>query len=88
MPSEPTIERVAAAAVFLAVLSIAGAGLSGCTGPSAFIRDGGPDTVDISYRGDVANAMALARRHCAQFERVPQLVRAEHGLAVFECRRP
>jgi len=49
--------------------------------------------VQISYGGDVASACPLARKHCAQYERVPHLAdigAGENGLdlANFDCVRP
>ncbi len=78
---------IAAFALMLAI-GAAGAALSGCTGPHAYIREGDANSVEVAYAGDVASALPLARRHCAQFERVPRLVDAGGDLAVFDCVRP
>lgn len=88
---DATFARVNRPTAFLAsmlAIGTAAATLSACADPRAFIREGSPDSVEISYRGDVANAVPLARRHCAQFERVPHLVETPDDLAVFDCRRP
>ena len=47
----------------------------------------------VTYGGDVATAWPLARKHCAQFERVPRLAGVGVGdsgldLANFDCIRP
>lgn len=62
--------------------------LPGCTGPHPFIREGDANSVEITDAGDVASTWPLARRHCAQFERVPRLVDSGADLAVFDCVRP
>jgi hypothetical protein len=65
-----------------------GAALSGCTAPHPVIRNGDANSVEVSYGGDVASALPLARRHCAQFERVPRLSDAGIEVAIFDCVHP
>jgi hypothetical protein len=81
--------RAAAALLFLA---LAGAMLSACTsafgGPGPFVRAGNADQVEIGFGGDYVNAMPLARKHCAQFERVPFYVGPTLDGGIFECVRP
>ena len=67
--------------------------LAGCNAPEPNIREGDADSVQVTYGGDVATAFPLARKHCAQFERVPRLADVgvgENGLdlANFDCMRP
>jgi hypothetical protein len=77
------------ATVLLALAAgAAGAALSGCTASHPSILKGDANSVEVSYGGDVASALPLARRHCAQFERVPRLVDAGIDLALFDCVRP
>ncbi|HEV2335568.1 MAG TPA: hypothetical protein VGS13_08735 [Stellaceae bacterium] len=64
-----------------------GAALSGCVEPHPFIVEGDAKSVSVTYSGDVANALPLARQHCAQFERVPQLVDPGVDTAEFDCVR-
>ena len=69
------------------------AALTACNAPKPNIREGDADTVQVSYGGDVATAWPLARKHCAQYERVPRLAdvgAGENGLdlANFDCIRP
>ena len=73
------------AAALLALAS--GAALTGCAGPHPFITEGDAKSVSVTYTGDVANALPLAREHCAQFERVPQLVDPGVDTAEFNCVR-
>ena len=77
-----------AAIVLMLAVGAAAAALSGCTGAHPAIRNGDANSVEVSYAGDVASALPVARRHCAQFERVPRFVDAGDNLAVFECVRP
>jgi hypothetical protein len=75
-------------------LALAGGMLTACGGsdpfggPGPFVREGNAESVEIGFSGDVANAMPLARRHCAQFERVPRYVMPALDGGVFECVRP
>jgi hypothetical protein len=84
--------RSSLAAVFLALI---GAMLSACGGasgvfggPGPFVREGNADSVEIGFSGDVSNAMPRARKHCAQFERVPRYVEPTLDGGIFECVRP
>jgi hypothetical protein len=77
-----------AAIVLMLAVGAAPAALSGCTAAHPAIRNGDANSVEVSYAGDVASALPVARRHCAQFERVPRLVDAGDNLAVFDCVRP
>jgi hypothetical protein len=79
--------RFSAIGVMLAVATV-GAALSGCTAPHPVIRSGNANSVEVSYAGDVASALPLARQHCAQFERVPRLVDPGLDIAIFDCVRP
>ena len=80
-----------ASAVFLA---LAGATLVSCDGPGAFggpgpfVREGNAESVEIGFTGDVSNAMPLARKHCARFDRVPRYVQPTLDGGLFDCVRP
>ena len=41
--------------------------------------------MQVEYGGDVASAWPLARRHCAEFERVPSLRETDGNVATFDC---
>lgn len=62
--------------------------LAACSSPSAFLVTGDAKSADIAYRGDLAKATAIAKRHCARFERVPRLLGTTIGTAYFNCVRP
>lgn len=68
-------------------VGVAGSALSGCSAPAPSIREGNADSVTVGYGGDIATAGPLARRHCAQYERVPEFVYAGIDFAVFDCIR-
>lgn len=74
-------------AISLSMLALALAG-TGCSGPQPFIRDGDAKSVEVAYYGDVATALPLARKHCAQYERVPQLIDRGLDTAIFDCVIP
>jgi len=82
------MDRAAAIVVMLAV-GAAGAALLGCTAPHPTVHSGDANSVEVSYAGDVASTLPVARGHCAQFERVPRLVDAGAGtgIAIYDCVR-
>jgi hypothetical protein len=71
-------------ALALAVIVV----LAACSGPHPFLRQGDANSAEIVYSGDVASALPIARRHCAQYERVPRLADAGLDIAVFDCVQP
>jgi hypothetical protein len=87
----PNLARTAAAAALAVTAAIlaaceGGAGVFG--GPGPFVRAGNAESVEIGFIGDVSNAMPLARKHCAQFERVPRYAARTLDGAEFDCVRP
>jgi hypothetical protein len=73
--------------VVMLALGAAGAALSGCAAPRPTVHSGDANSVEVSYAGDVAATLPVARGHCAQFERVPRLVDAGTDIAIFDCVR-
>lgn len=73
----------------LVVSLVLGVFLAACTPPhqDAAMR-GTADWVIISYAGDVAETLPIARRHCAQYERQPVLHQAKDNSAVYQCVKP
>jgi hypothetical protein len=62
------------------------AALSGCAADShAYVDAGDAKSVSVVYGHDLARALPLAREHCAQYERVPQLRNVGEDMAVFDC---
>jgi hypothetical protein len=64
-----------------------GAALAGCFPHQNVAMRGGVDWVSVSYVGDVAETLSLARQHCAQYEREPVLRSAKDNTAVYSCIR-
>jgi len=63
--------------------------LAGCLIPaSPSVHHGDADSVEVTQAGDVAKAWPLAKRHCAQFERVPRFIDTDGETARFDCVRP
>ena len=81
------MSRTTLAALIL-LTGIAGPAASGCSKPAPFVREGDANSVEIGYGGDIQDAIPAARRHCAQFERVPRLSGHTLDGAVFACVRP
>jgi hypothetical protein len=61
---------------------------AGCTGPKPFLLDGNADSAQVGYGGDAESATAVAKQHCAQYERVPRFLEAQENVAFFDCVRP
>jgi hypothetical protein len=83
----PRTERASAAkAARLLAVGLA-AGAVACA-PKPFVLDGDADYVRVTYAGDMESATAVAKRHCAQFERVPRFREIEESVVYFFCVRP
>lgn len=58
----------------MAALSTCGTLLIGCAAPiKGTVMEGNADGVAIQFGGDVRATLPLAEKHCAQYERRPQL---------------
>jgi len=68
-----------------AVLSLGG--LTSCLQTEAYINSGSAEGVEVSYPSDPATTLPLARKHCAQYEKVPQLVTSGDNIAVYRCEQ-
>jgi len=77
--------RAIAAVVLAIAAGAANTALLGCTGAHPFVREGGANSVEVTFSGDVASTLPVARQHCARYERIPRLVAAEVDLAIFDC---
>ena len=77
--------RIKAAHLLAIVL---GAGAAAACQAKPFVLDGDADYVRVTYAGDMESATATAKRHCAQFERVPRFREIEESAAYFFCVRP
>jgi hypothetical protein len=54
----------------------------------AVAMQGNADTVVINYVGDISITLPVARKHCAQYERVPVLAETKPDYVVYACLRP
>jgi len=52
------------------------------------LLQGNPDSAQVGYSGAIDPTTDVARKHCAQYERVPRFVEAEQNIAFFDCVRP
>ena len=64
------------------------AGLTGCLNQRPVLQAGDATSAQVMYSGDVANAVPIARQHCAGYARVPRLVDTTPGVAYFACDPP
>jgi hypothetical protein len=81
------MSRESLVVALMLALSVSSAAVSGCTAPHPYVREGNANSVEITYSGDVASTLPLAARHCAQFERKPQLTDAGTDVAIYDCVR-
>jgi hypothetical protein len=77
-------KRTAGAASLVAI----GGLLAACASPPALLLEGNADSAKITYSGALAGAAAVAKRHCARYERVPRLQMADMDTAYFACVKP
>jgi hypothetical protein len=61
---------------------------SACTGPTPILLQGDASSAQVGYYGEIDGATVVARRHCAQYERVPRFLDADQNVAFFDCVPP
>ena len=71
---------------WLFIVLVSGLGLA-CAG-KAYLLDGDANYARVAYGGDMESATAVAKRHCAPFERVPRFREIQEDVAYFDCVRP
>ncbi len=59
-----------------------------CTWSKPFLLQGDANSAQIGYSGNIDDATLVAKRHCAQYERVPRFLEAEENIAFFDCVQP
>ena len=69
----------------LVVALLASACSATAPGPRAFVAEGDQSSVRVGYSGNLDEAAAVARRHCAGYERVARFVDATMDTAYFDC---
>jgi hypothetical protein len=62
-----------------------GALLAGCLEQHSFVRSGDATSAEIMYSGNIAEALPIAKQHCAAYGRVPRLVDTSPDIAYFAC---
>jgi hypothetical protein len=72
----------------LFAVALLGGVAAGCTASHPVVIHGDADSVAVSYVNDLAGAAAVARLHCARYERVPRLDQTQPNVAYFDCVRP
>jgi hypothetical protein len=77
---------MAAAARRFFIVLVGSLGLA-CAG-KPFVLEGDANAVGVAYGGDMESATAVAKRHCAPFERVPRFREIQEDVAYFDCVRP
>ena len=79
---------VKAAMVRLSLLiGLIGGLVLSCEG-KPYLLDGDANYARVAYGGDMESATAVAKRHCAPFERVPRFREFQEDAANFDCVRP
>ena len=61
--------------------------LIGCAA-KPFLLDGDANSAEVGYGLDLAAATAVAKEHCARYERVPQFLESGEDVAYFACVHP
>jgi hypothetical protein len=79
----PLLRRCSGPAIRALCLIVAGA-VIGCA-EKPFLSNGDATSAAVGYGGDLADATAVARQHCARYERVPRFLDAEENIAYFAC---
>jgi hypothetical protein len=79
---------VTAKRIPLLVLVLAGSIVAACSGSKPFLLQGDANSAQVGYSGNVDDATPVAKKHCAQYERVPRFLEAEENIAFFDCVRP
>ena len=72
----------------LPTIAIIALALAGCAGERPFVSRGDAATVEIGFSRDLDATLRVARQHCGQFERVPELTGRSDNIAYYECRKP
>ena len=74
---------VAARRFFIVLVSSLGLACAG----KPFVLKGDASYAGVAYAGDLESATAVAKRHCAPYERVPRFREIQEDVAYFDCVR-
>ena len=72
----------------ISLLVFTGSIIAACSGSKPFLLQGDADSAQVGYGGNVEDATLVAKKHCAQYERVPRFLEAQENIAFFDCVRP
>ncbi len=61
--------------------------VTSCAG-KPFLSSGDANSAAVGYIGDLGAATAVAREHCARYERVPRYLYSQQDIAYFACEHP
>ena len=61
--------------------------VAGCAGGQPFLLRGDAVSAEIGYSGNITATLPVATLHCAQFERVPELIGKSLDIASYDCRK-
>ena len=75
---------VAARRFFIVLVSSLGLACAG----KPFVLEGDAGYAGVAYAGDLESATAVAKRHCAPYERVPRFREIQEDVAYFDCVQP
>ena len=68
------------------LLLLLGLVCAGCVHPESKLLQGNADAAQVGYEGaDLTAATAVAKNHCARFERVAKFLNAAEDVAYFAC---
>jgi hypothetical protein len=70
------------------VLCLVAAGTAAGCAEKPFLSSGDATSAAVGYSSDLAAATAVARDHCARYERVPRYLSSQQNIAYFACERP
>lgn len=85
MRRPPRLPHRCGVALRMLCLVLAGGAAAGCA-PKPFLSSGGANSATVGYAGgDLAAATAVAKNHCARYERVPRFLYAGANFANFAC---
>jgi hypothetical protein len=69
-------------------LIVACGAASACAG-KPFLLNGDANSAQVGYSGgNLAPATAVAKQHCARYERVPRFLESGENVAYFACENP
>ena len=62
--------------------------VAGCSESTPFLLQGDAASAQVGYGGNLEAATPVAKKHCAQYERVPRFLEAQENVAFFDCVKP